>query len=110
MEKLRLVFENEKGEREDITLPMEAWIADWWYECDIVPSNDTAILIAELGGKPILNEIDGVDGCVCFEEVAWHYNWDGLHDDFIGEINRNSSLKNNSTDFSKWLVENMVSR
>ena len=61
MKNLRLVFDNINGERKDITLPMEKWISDWWYECKIVPSNDTTILIAELDGKPILEEVNAVD-------------------------------------------------
>lgn len=37
MKNLRLVYNNQIGERKDITLPMEKWISDWWFGCEIVP-------------------------------------------------------------------------
>ena len=106
MKNLRLVFDSPDGERKDITLPMEEWIADWWYGCNVVPQNDTAILAAELDGKSILNDINAAcEGDIPFEEVAWHFNWDGLHADFIGEIKENDSYVDTSTDFERWLVD-----
>lgn len=108
MKKLRLVFDSNNGERKDITLPMEEWISDWWYECDFVPSNDTVILGAELDGKCVLDNIKAVDERYpTFEEIAWHFNWDGLHDDFHGEILNDSSIKNSSDAFKKWLLKNV---
>lgn len=109
MKNLRLVFDNEDGRKEDIVLPMEKWISDWWYECNVVPSNDTNILIAELDGKSILSDIKAVnERCVIFEEIAWHFNWDGLHDDFIGTLKKNLLFKNDSVSFEKWLLENIT--
>lgn len=108
MKNLRLVFSNVDGQKVDIICPMEEWIADWWFECNIVPSNDTAIIVAELDGKSILNDINAVDERYKnFEEIAWHFNWDGLYDDFIGAIKENSSIGNNSKDFIKWITENV---
>jgi hypothetical protein len=99
MKKLRLVFENINEERIDITLPMEKWIADWWFECDYVPSNDTVIIRAELNGRSVFyNRF--------FEEVTFYFNWNGLYKDFINAINNGSSFQNNSADFEKWLTEN----
>lgn len=102
MVNLRLVFDNENGERKDITLPMERWIVDWWYDCNIVPSNDTEILVAELDGNaiPIIRYVQ-------FDNIAFFFNWDILHNDFIKEVNKNSNIRNNSTDFEKWLLENI---
>lgn len=106
MKSLRLVFDSPDGERKDIELSMEKWIADWWYECNVVPQNNTAILAAELDGKSILNDINAAcGGDILFEEVAWHFNWDGLHDDFIGAIKENDSYADTSTDFERWLVD-----
>lgn len=104
MKNLKLVFDNTDGERKDITLPMEKWIADWWYECNIVPQNDTAVLNAELDGESILDDIKaGTEGDIPFEEVAWHFKWDSLHDDFIGAVKGNEPYEDNSADFEKWL-------
>lgn len=109
MKNLRLVFNNIDGRRVDITLPMEKWISDWWFECNIVPENNTIILVAELDGKSILDGIQAIDeGYVQFEEVAWYFNWDGLYDDFVGVTKGNKSFGNNSADFEKWLQKNIT--
>ena len=108
MKDLRLVFENDNGEKEDIALPVERWIADWWFECNIVPSNDTVILVAELDGKSILSNIKTTDGrYIQFEEIAQYFYWDWLYYGFISVVNSGVSFKNNSTDFEKWLLQNM---
>lgn len=102
MVNLRLVFDNENGERKDITLPMEKWIVDWWYDCNIVPSNDTVILFAELDENtiPIIRHVQ-------FDNIAFFFNWDILHNDFICEVKKNPNIRNNSSDFEKWLLENV---
>lgn len=76
MKNLRLVFEDDNMGRKDISLPMEKWISDWLFECNIVPSNDAVVLVAELDGKPILNDINTVNGGhVQFIGVAKHFRW-----------------------------------
>ena len=106
MKSLRLVFDNANGERKDIALPMEKWISDWWYECKIVPPNDTTILIAELDGKSVLEEINAVDERYkTFEEIAWYFNWDGLYHDFTGIVKGNLIVKDSQKDFEEWLNE-----
>lgn len=108
MKNLRLVFNDINGKQKNISLSMEKWIIDWWFESDIVPPNDTAILAAELDGESILSDITAVDGRnVQFEEIAWHFNWDGLYNDFIGFVNESKSLEDNSAEFEKWLLENI---
>lgn len=105
MKKLRLVFNNMNDERKDITLSMEKWISDWWFECNFVPENDATILVAELDGMDILSDIKAVDQrYIQFEEIARHFNWDGLYDDFVGIINTEASFENNGADFEKWLL------
>lgn len=109
MKNLRLVFDNMDGRRVDITLPMEKWISDWWFECNIVPENNTVILIAELDGKSVLDDVKAVDErYVQFEEVAWYFNWNDLYNDFVCAIKENKSFGNNSTDFEKWLQQNVM--
>lgn len=110
MKNLRLVYDNADGERKDIAMPMEKWIADWWFDCDIVPTNNTTILKAELDGESILDAIPSTDERYkTFEEFAWHFNWDGLNDDFAGDVEANPSMKNNQETFENWLIENVVS-
>jgi hypothetical protein len=48
--------------RKDISLPMEKWISDWLFECNIVPSNDAVVLVAELDGKSVLDNIKAENG------------------------------------------------
>jgi hypothetical protein len=108
MKNLRLVFNDINGKRKNISLPMEKWIVDWWFELDIVPPNDTVILVSELDGKSILGDITALDkNNVQFEEIALHFNWDGLYDDFIDFINESESLADNSAEFEKWLLKNI---
>lgn len=109
MKNLRLVYDNTEGKRKDITLPMEKWIADWWFDCNIAPSNNTTILQAELDGLSILDEIHSTDERYkTFEEIAWHFNWDGLNDDFVGTVESNPSMENNQETFERWLRENVA--
>lgn len=109
MKSLKLVYDNTDGERKDITLPMEKWISDWWFDCDIVPSNNTTILAAELDGEPILDAIPSTDERYkTFEEIAWYFNWDGLNDDFCGAVEENPSMKNDKETFEAWLKANVV--
>lgn len=105
MRNLRLVYDNMNGERKDITLPMEKWIADWWYECNIVPQNDLIVLYAEVDGEPILNDPTGIDGAcnIAFREIAWYLEWDDLHAKYIGVTKENKFFGDNSADFEKWL-------
>lgn len=109
MKELRLVFEKEDGKHADITLPMEKWISDWWFACEFVPRNDATILVAELDGKSVLNDIlEKGQTDVEFEEVAYHFNWDGLYDDFYGTI-KGPDFDNlhNGNVFEEWLGENV---
>lgn len=104
MKKLRLVFNNMNNERKDITLPMKKWIVDWWFNCDIVPSNDTIIIVAELDGKSILNNTK------TFEEIAYYFNWGEFFDNFIKDIKAGLPIENNSIDFNMWLQNNLKLR
>lgn len=44
MDNLKLIYRRDDKVIAFMVLPMEEWLADWWYECDFVPSNDTVIL------------------------------------------------------------------
>lgn len=104
MQNLKLIFENIEGKKEIISLPMEKWIADWWFECDIVPENDAIILEAELDGVSIFDKLRTVDGNKIFLSVAEYFNWNNLYNRFIYSIT-NSNMKNSNA-FRNWLLEN----
>lgn len=104
MKKLRLVFNNVDGEKRDITLPMEKWIRDWWYECNFVPENGETPSIAELDGKDILKDFP--DYANTFEDIAYKYMWDGFQDDFYGDV-KAGKVEDTGEAFERWLKENV---
>lgn len=104
MKNLRLVFNNTDGQKKDITLPMEKWIRDWWYECDFVPENGKVPEIAELDGKDILKDFP--DHANSFEDIAYKYMWDGFHDDFYDDVAA-GKVKDTGDAFEQWLKENV---
>lgn len=103
MKKLRLVFNNADGKNCDITLPMEKWIRDWWYECNFVPENGEVPSIAELDGEDILKDFP--DYANTFEDIAYEYMWDGFHDDFYGDV-KAGKVEDTGEAFERWLKEN----
>lgn len=105
MKNLRLAWKNEQGDLADITLPMETWITDWWFACNIVPSNDAIIHIAELDGKSVLPDIKSIDArYVKFEEIARHFGWNELYCDFVSEV-AHGHAENSSDPFEAWLKQ-----
>lgn len=104
MKNLRLIFNNAEGEQRDITLPMEKWIRDWWYECDFVPENGEIPSVVELDGKDILKDFP--DYTNSFEDIAYKYMWDGFHDDFYGDV-KLGNVEDNGDSFEKWLINNI---
>lgn len=104
MKNLRLVFNNANGQKRDITLPMEKWIRDWWYECDFVPENGEIPSIVELDGKDILKDFP--DHANSFEDIAYKYMWDGFHDDFYGDVAA-GKVEDNGDAFEQWLKDNV---
>lgn len=97
MDNLKLIYRRDDKVIAFMVLPMEEWLADWWYECDFVPSNDTVILRVFLNDEEI-TELRGA----AFEEVAWYFNWDGMHDDFYGEVLK--GREDSSKSFKLWLT------
>lgn len=97
MDNLKLIYRRDDKVIAFMVLPMEEWMADWWYECDFVPSNDTIILRVFLNDEEI-TELRGA----AFEEVAWYFNWDGMHDDFYGEVLK--GREDSSESFRLWLT------
>ena len=98
MENLRLVYENENRKKVDITLPMKKWISDWWFDRDIVPSDDTVVLEAELDGKSIIKNVLAYIGTTkkgnfTFWEVAWYFEWNDLYDNYVADIASKESFE-----------------
>lgn len=104
MKNLRLVFNNTSGQKRDITLPMERWIRDWWYECAFVPENGEVPEIAELDNKDILKNFP--DYANSFEDIAYKYMWDELHNDFYGDV-KAGKAEDNGDSFELWLKNNV---
>ena len=104
MKNLRLVFNNAEGEQRDITLPMEKWIRDWWYECTLVPENGEIPSVAELDGRDILKDFP--DYANSFEDIAYKYMWDGIHVDFYGDV-KTGKVEDNGDAFEQWLKDHV---
>lgn len=105
MKNLRLVFRNTDGQKRDITFPMEKWIRDWWYECDFVPENSEVPEIAELDGKDILKNFP--DYANSFEDIAYTFRWDEIHNDFYGDVNT-GVVENTAEVYEQWIKENIT--
>lgn len=108
MKELRLVFNNIDGKKCDITLPMEKWIRDWCYECNYVPDNYVVPEIAELDGKDILKCFP--DNYNTFEDIAYTFRWDEIHNDFYGDVN--TDVVENTAEaaeaYEQWIKENIT--
>ena len=104
MKKLRLVFKNTDGQKQDITMPMEKWIRDWWCECDFVPENGEVPEIAELDGKDILKNFP--DNYNTFEDIVCRFRWDGVYDDFCGDV-KAGVVESTADAFEQWLKDNV---
>ena len=104
MKNLRLVFKNTDGQKQDITMPMEKWIRDWCYECDFVPENGEVPEIAELDGKDILKNFP--DNYNTFEDIAYRFRWDGVYDDFCGDV-KAGKVEDSADAFEQWLKDNV---
>lgn len=100
---LRLVFNNVDGICKDITMPIEKWIRDWWYECNFVPENGEIPTVAELNGEDILKYFP--DYANTFEDIAYAYGWDEFHDDYFEDTKYRK--EDNGDLFEKWLIENV---
>lgn len=105
MKDLRLVFNNVDGEECDITLPMEKWIADWWFDCNYVPENDAEIYIAELDGENIFTNTS-ITHREFREDIAYRYKWDELYDDYMGDVEI-GKVKDRRDAFEFWLIKNV---
>lgn len=104
MKDLRLVFKDEDGVKKDITLPMEKWISDWWFECNVVPPNYTVVLEVEFDGESIIEDMLDYVGTarkedITFEEIAWYFDWQDLYDNYVGNVTDMES-------FEEWLIKN----
>lgn len=104
MKDLRLVFNNADGQKRDITLPMEKWIRDWWYECDSVPENGATPEIAELDGEDILKDFP--DNYNTFEDIAYRFRWDDVYDDFCGDVEM-GVVESTGEAFEQWIKDNI---
>lgn len=100
MNNLRLAFDAE-GEKKDITLPMEEWISDWIFDHNIIPGNDTKILLAEIQIVTRTLEKDFEN----FEAVARHFCWKEIYDDFINTIEKGNFYEKNSFGFKEWVQD-----
>ena len=91
---------------------MEKWIRDWWYECAFdtrsrvafVPENGEVPEIAELDNKDILKNFP--DYANSFEDIAYKYMWDELHNDFYGDV-KAGKAEDNGDSFELWLKNNV---
>lgn len=108
MKNLKITYTDRQGQRHTATHPMEEWIADWCYECNIVPYNEDLVYEAELDGESILKE----NSPVPFENIAQSLLWENLCESYQNEVIGPQHFKeaNTSQDFKKWLNQTISLR